>query len=64
MFNVPAEIPVTMPVAEPTVANELLLLVQVPPVGDPLKVVVVDAHKEPAPVIEPDDEFTVMPIVE
>lgn len=47
----PAPTPVTTPVPDTTVANDGLLLVQVPPDGVLLRVVVVVAHTEVVPVI-------------
>ena len=49
--GMPAPTPVTTPVPDTTVANDGLLLVQVPPDGVLLRVVVVVAHTEVVPVI-------------
>lgn len=46
----PADIPVTIPVETPTVATDVLLLVQVPP-PLPLREVVVPIHMNGVPVI-------------
>ncbi len=51
MTGTPAATPVTTPVPEATVANEGLLLVQVPPDGVLLRVVVVVTHTDVAPVM-------------
>jgi hypothetical protein len=48
---VPATIPLTIPVAEPTVATLALLLVQVPLVGDEPKVVVAPSQTVVVPLI-------------
>jgi hypothetical protein len=44
MIAVPADIPVTVPVEEPTVAMPVAPLLHVPPVGVPLKVEVPPTH--------------------
>ena len=48
---VPPETPVTTPVVPFIVATEVLPLVHVPPATVQFKVVVIDEHKVPAPVI-------------
>jgi hypothetical protein len=52
MFTVPAVTPVTTPVAEPTVATEVLLLAHEPPAGEPAKVSVAPVHTVLPPVME------------
>ena len=51
MEAVPAVIPVTTPVPEPTVATLALLLLHIPPVVRQLKVVVAPAHTDVVPEI-------------
>ena len=51
MFDVPDAMPVTMPEPEPTVATPVLALVQVPPEGDELNVVLAPVHTDTVPVI-------------
>lgn len=52
MVTVPAEMPVTTPVALPTVAIAVLLLDQVPPPVESDRVVVFPTHTRGVPVIE------------
>ena len=47
MNAVPAETPVTIPVAEPTVATPVLLLLHIPPASESLKVT-----KAPGPRVD------------
>jgi hypothetical protein len=56
---VPALTPVTTPVDEPTVATPVLPLVQVPPDGDELSVVVDPVQTEAVPEIAPGAVATV-----
>ena len=65
MVAVPAATPVTMPVDDPTVAMEVLPLVQVPPLTVLLKVDVVPGHSEVVPLIVPAlvEELTVTVLV-
>jgi hypothetical protein len=56
---VPEEIPLTMPVAAPTVAIVVGAAVQVPPVGVLPKVVVRPAHTLSVPVMAVGKGFTV-----
>jgi hypothetical protein len=51
MVAVPAATPVTMPVAEPTVATAVLLLLQVPPPDASASAVVAPAHAVNVPVM-------------
>ena len=55
MVHVPAEMPVTMPVPEPTVAIEVLLLLQWPPVMASVSVLVLPTHALAVPPIVPAD---------
>ena len=55
----PVEIPETIPVDEPMVATEVLLLLHMPPGVASESVVVVPAHKLVAPVIAAGTGFTV-----
>jgi hypothetical protein len=55
--------PVTTPVAEPTVANKLLLLLQVPPGSDILSVVVPPTHIDIVPVMPESDELIVITFI-
>ena len=47
----PPDIPLTRPVPEPTVATEVLLLLQVPPVAASVSNVVAPAHTFKVPAI-------------
>ena len=62
MVRLPPETPVTMPVVVVlvTVANAVLLLVQVPPVGELAKVVVKPGQTEVTPVIAEGAVLTVI----
>jgi hypothetical protein len=51
MVDVPAEMPVVIPVAEPITATEGLLLLHVPPALASKKGVVAPTHTVPLPVI-------------
>lgn len=51
IFTVPAATPETTPVPEPTVAVPVFALVQVPPEGEELKVVVAPVHTDIVPVM-------------
>lgn len=64
MVGQPTAIPVTTPDAEPTVANEGLLLVQTPPVVASVRVPVVPTHMLVGPAIGAGDAFTVTTWVE
>ena len=55
----PALTPLTIPVDEPTVALEVLLLLQVPPDVALLSEVVLPAQTTAVPVIAPGTGFTV-----
>ena len=57
----PAAIPLTTPVPEPTVASDVLLLLHVPPVVASLKVVVEPIHTLATPVIDAGFGLTVTP---
>ena len=59
----PAAMPVTTPEDEPTVAVEVLLLLQEPPETDSIKVVVRPAHTVVVPVIAAGTAFTVIAVV-
>jgi hypothetical protein len=58
MVELPCTIPDTIPEARPTVATEVLLLLQVP-VPPSLKEVVEPAHTSAFPFMLPGDVFTV-----
>ena len=60
MLTLPPATPVTIPLAEPTVAIIVLLLVHVPPVGVELNVIVAPGHTVPGPVIVLGSAFTVI----
>lgn len=51
MVQVPAEIALTIPVEEPTIATEVLLLLQWPPAVESASVLVLPAHALVVPVI-------------
>jgi hypothetical protein len=55
----PDATPVTVPVEEPIVASEALLLLQVPPDEPSLNVVVAPAQTIPVPVIDDGSGLTV-----
>ena len=59
----PAATPVTTPVKEPTVAIEVLPLLQVPPVALSVSVVVVPIHRVAVPPIALGVRFTVTILV-
>ena len=59
MFALPAAIPVTIPDVAFTVATDVLLLVQVPPVTASLNVVVLPAQTDALPEIAAGVAFTV-----
>jgi hypothetical protein len=59
MFALPAAIPVTTPLAEPTVAVAVLLLLQVPPVAALLSVVAPPTQSDAVPVLVPGAALTV-----
>ena len=59
----PPATPVTIPLLEPTVATEVVLLVQVPPANTSVSVIVDPAHTGVFPVIAGDDELTVTTVV-
>jgi hypothetical protein len=63
MTEVPVAIPKTTPLAEPIVATDVLLLLQVPPVTASLRVVVAPAHKEVVPVMAVGTGLTVIVVV-
>jgi hypothetical protein len=63
MIAVPAVTPVTTPVNEPTVATAVLLLLQLPPGEDEVRVVVSPTHTLAAPLIVPGPAFTVTTVV-
>ena len=63
MVDVPDDMPVTIPVEEPTVAIPVLPLVHVPPLVASLKVVVKPAQTDAVPVIDDGNGFTVATIV-
>ena len=64
MVEVPADTPVTMPLAEPIVATAGVLLLQVPPVVVLERVVVAPMHVVSVPVIgEEIAELTVTTLV-
>ena len=51
MIVVPGDTPVTTPVVEPTVATDVVPLVQVPPVVASANVIVEPAHTDVGPVM-------------
>jgi hypothetical protein len=55
MVALPAATPLTIPVAEPIVAIEVLLLLQVPPEVALFNVVVLPVHTVAVPVMVPAD---------
>ncbi len=60
IVGTPADTPVTIPELEPTVACAELLLVQVPPEGDALNVVLNPIHRFVVPVIAEGTGLTVI----
>jgi hypothetical protein len=60
MVAVPPKTPLTMPVAEPTLAIPVLLLDHTPPAVGWLNVLVVPWHIVVIPVIPDDEELTVI----
>jgi len=56
---VPAEIPVTIPVEDPTLAIPVALLLHTPPEEASLNVVVEPKHRDSVPVIEAGTGYTV-----
>ena len=63
IYAIPVVPPVTMPVADPTVATDGLLLLQVPPGLASLNVIVVAEHNMPPPIIADGGGFTVIVVV-
>jgi len=63
MYAMPAAIPVTMPVDEPTVAVAVRLLLHVPPDAVSCKAVVAPMQTLSTPVIGPGSGFTVTGIL-
>ena len=63
IFTVPADAPVTSPVALLTVATEVLLLLHVPPVVASVNVVVEPTHTADAPLIAAGSGLTVIVVV-
>lgn len=63
MVVVPALAPIKIPDDEPIVAVVVLLLVQVPPPTDEVRVVVDPLHKYEVPLIVPDPEMMVSILV-
>ena len=61
--EVPDTTPVTIPVVAPTVAIEVVPLVQVPPVVPSVKVIVVPAQKADEPDTAVGKELTVTTVV-
>jgi len=59
MVGVPKETPVTIPLDEPTVASDKLLLVQVPPAIPSVNEVVCPTHTRAVPDIDDGIAFTV-----
>ena len=60
MVAVPAAMPVTVPVAEPTVAFDVLLLLHVPLPVTSVNAVVSPIHTVPVPVMPEGTELTVI----
>ena len=60
MIGLPADTPVTTPVVEPTVANPVLLLLQVPPPVISLNIVVEPVQTLAVPVMAAGNGLTVM----
>lgn len=63
MFELPDDIPVTIPVDEPTVATAVVPLLQVPPMLLLLRVVALPAHNVAVPVLAAGVPFTVITVV-
>jgi hypothetical protein len=63
MSDEPGVTPVTVPVSEPIVATEVLLLFHVPPNVASLSVLVVPTHIFVVPVIAAGVAYTVTPLV-
>ena len=63
MYGIPAPVPVTTPVVPSTVAYEVLLLLQAPPVVRSLSETVDPTHTFPVPVMAEGSGFTVIPLV-
>ena len=64
MTSTPAETPVTTPDEEPTVAMDGLLLLHVPPKGDPVSVTVLPTHKVLGPeMVVADDINEIKPVM-
>jgi hypothetical protein len=59
MAAVPADTPVTVPVKEPTVATEGVLLTQLPPLERPTKEAVSAVHRVDTPPTEDGSGLTV-----
>lgn len=57
---VPIARPVATPEVRPIVAVAVLLLCQVPPVGNPISAVVPPSHIASVPIIDPGKGLTVM----
>jgi hypothetical protein len=58
MSEVPTELPVTTPLAEPTLATAGILLIHVPDDGDALNVLAEPVQIVSKPLIAPGDELT------
>ncbi len=63
MLLVPADTPVTRPVADPTVATPGVPELQVPPDGAPVNVVVSPSHMSSVPLMPVGSAFTVTVLV-
>ena len=59
----PDVVPDTRPFTDPTVATELVLLLQIPPAIELLNVLVEPAHIVVVPAITPGDGLTVTTVV-
>ena len=62
MVGTPADTPVTTPVDGPTVASEVLLLLQVPPDVASVRVIVEPGHTAATPPIAAGVGLTVSPV--
>ena len=60
---VPADTPISKPVAEPIVATDVLVLDQIPPLTVFPKEMVVPEHSEPGPEIVEGDKVMVIDLV-
>jgi hypothetical protein len=60
MLVVPVVMPDNAPVADPMVATEIALLIQVPPADGSVSVIVAPAHNADGPAIVPGNGLTVM----